>query len=354
MGMNKYENVEHQAVHKDFDSGPPLTHSFVPKILIIGIGGAGNNCIHQLHLKEISRVTTIAINTDNQQLEMSNADYKVLIGTKLTGGMGVGGNPELGRKCALASRDVIEKLFEDAELIFLIAGMGGGTGTGATPIIADLARTKGAVVIGIVTTPFRFERGRKRRARQGLRILSAAVHSLLVVDNDKLLGLAPELPLDSAFRQIDDLIAEIISGLAETMTIPSLINLDIADIKTIMQTGKLALMYYGESDTLDPDEIVRNTFENPLLNIEHSQASGALIHITGGSQLSLKLTTEITNSITKRLKPNSNVILGARINPDFTKEVKLLTIMTGIRPLSSGMQYLDLNHNSSSFNSVRI
>jgi cell division protein FtsZ len=312
--------------------------SILPKILIMGIGGAGNNCIDKLFKLDSFEIRTIAVNTDNQQLKLVNANCKVLIGTNLTRGLGAGGNPSIGSACAKASEHTLENLIEDAELIFLIAGMGGGTGTGAAPVIANIAKNKGAIVIAIVTTPFRFEQGRMSKAKTGLRKLSKIAHSLLIIDNNKLLGLVPDLPFDHALSEIDNLIADIISGLAETITRPSLINLDFADIKTIMSNGNLAMMYYGESSTLDPDEIVKNTLNNPLLSSNLNNANGALIHITGGSNLSLELTTKITKNITRKLKPKANVILGARINPEFNDEVRLLTIMTGFQSFNDGNQ----------------
>ncbi|MFW9878854.1 MAG: cell division protein FtsZ [Candidatus Thorarchaeota archaeon] len=318
----------------------------LPNILIIGVGGAGNNCIHQLNAKGVPGAKTIAINTDKQQLDSINADYKILIGRELAHGMGVGGDPVLGSQCAKASETDIEGLFDDVELVFLIAGMGGGTGTGAAPVIADLARGLDTTVIGLVTIPFYFEFGRKLRAKRGIRQMAASTHSLLVIDNNRLLGLVPDLPLDKAFNQINDLITEVVSGITETMTKPSLINLDFADIKTIMRNGNQTLLCYGESDSLDPDEIVKNTLNNPLLNLNYNGANNALIHITGGPELSLELTDKITKRITRKLNPKANVILGARINPEFKNEVKLLTIMTGVNDQYLKNQFQDFNSTS--------
>jgi cell division protein FtsZ len=297
----------------------------LPKISIIGVGGAGNNCINHINLEDFPGIRTIAINTDSQQLNLVDSDIKVLIGTQL-------------------STFALESLFDDVELVFLIAGMGVGTGTGASPIIAKIARENDVIVVGIATTPFRFERGRKRRAEQGLRVLSKIAHSMLVIDNNKLLKLVPNSPLDGAFENINNLIAEIVSGLTETMTSPSLINLDFADIKTIMSNGNIALMYYGESSTLDANEIVKNALNNPLLDSDYTQANGALIHITGGENLSLELTADITKNITQRLKPKANVIMGARINPSFDNEVRLLTIMTGFKSYDNEHQQQSFNH----------
>ena len=328
--MSRRAKIKNNKFSKNPDKDLSIEFPIFPKILVLGVGGAGNNCIDRINSQNVSGAKTVAINTDKQQLELVSADIKMLIGVELTKGMGAGGDPEVGAQCAKASRSELEKLFEDVELIFLISGMGGGTGTGATSIIADIARAKGVIVTSVVTMPFYFEFGRKHRAKRGLRQLSTTTHSLLVIDNNRLLSMVPDLPLDQAFFQIDDLIAEIVSGITETMTKPSLINLDFADIKTIMRNGKLTLMCYGESDTQDPNEIVKNTLNNPLLNLNYNDANNALIHITGGPELSLELTTQITKNITNKLRPKANVILGARINPEFKNEVKLLTIMTGM------------------------
>ena len=342
MNLNEPNDLKYQKILKnEYESTFDVPD--LPNILVIGVGGAGNNCIHQLNTKGVPGAKTVAINTDKQQLDLIDANYKILIGKELAHGMGVGGDPVLGSKCAKASETDIEGLFENVELVFLIAGMGGGTGTGAAPVIADLARGLNSTVIGVVTIPFYFEFGRKLRAKRGIRQMAASTHSLLVIDNNRLLGLVPDLPLDRAFNQINDLITEVVSGITETMTKPSLINLDFADIKTIMRNGNQTLLCYGESDTLDPDEIVRNTLNNPLLNLNFNGANNALIHITGGPDLSLELTDKITKRITKKLNPKANVILGARINPEFKNEIKLLTIMTGMNEQYSNNHYYDLN-----------
>lgn len=332
MNKSRANGMDNIDVQHNIDLDKRSLNDFpsLPKILVIGVGGAGNNCINCLSSMEITGATTVAINTDKQHLKNIDADIKMLIGVELTRGMGAGGVPKIGGECAKASRAEIEKLMDDVELMFLVAGLGGGTGTGASPVIAEIARNKGVIVIGVVTMPFYFEYGRKLRARYGYRKLAANAHSMLVIDNNRLLGLVPDLPLDQAFIQIDTLITEIISGITETMTKPSLINLDFADIKTIMKNGKLTLMYYGKSKSMDAIEIVQNTLNNPLLDLKYDNANNALIHITGGPKLSLELTTEITKNITNKLKPKANVILGARINPEFDDEVKVLTIMTGI------------------------
>jgi cell division protein FtsZ len=340
IGMNKNGDQ----IKTDLDASTSIDFPSLPKILVIGVGGAGNNCINCLSSTNITGATTVAINTDKQHLKNINADIKMLIGVELTRGMGAGGVPKVGVECAKASSAEIEKLLDDVELIFLVAGMGGGTGTGASSVIADIARRKGAIVIGVVTMPFYFEFGRKLRARFGYRKLAANAHSMLVIDNNKLLGLVPDLPLDQAFIQIDNLITEIISGITETMTKPSLINLDFADIKTIMKNGKLTLMCYGKSTSKDPIEIVQNTLNNPLLDLKYNDANNALIHITGGEELSLELTTEITKNITKKLKPKANVIMGARINPDVDDEIKVLTIMTGITDSLSFNESYDIDN----------
>jgi cell division protein FtsZ len=345
MNLHEPNHLKNQKILKN-EYGGSIDVPNLPNILVMGVGGAGNNCINQLNAKGVPGAKTIAINTDKQQLDLINADFKILIGKELAHGMGVGGDPVLGSQCAKASEADIEGLFDDVELVFLIAGMGGGTGTGAAPVIADLARALDTTVIGVVTMPFYFEFGRKLRAKRGIRQMAASTHSLLVIDNNRLLGLVPDLPLDRAFNQINDLITEVVSGITETMTKPSLINLDFADIKTIMRDGNQTLLCYGESDTLDPDEIVKNTLNNPLLNLNFNGANNALIHITGGPELSLELTDKITKRITRKLNPKANVILGARINPEFKNEVKLLTIMTGVNDQYFNNHYNELNPTS--------
>lgn len=301
-----------------------------PRILVIGTGGAGNNSVTLLNKIGIKGAEILAINTDLQALQQADADKKVLIGKNLTMGRGAGGDPELARRCMDVSRKVFEKLLRDANLVFVIAGMGGGTGTGSAPVIAQIAKELGAIVIGIVTTPFSIERERCTKAKVGVRNLKKIANSTIILDNNKLLHFVGNRPISTAFGMIDQLIAEIIIGVTETITEPSLINLDFADLKAVMDSGGSATILYGESSSMDPETIIQNTLNNPLYNVNFKHVTGALIHITSGSNLTLKSTEVIANGITKDLNKKVEVIIGARLDPTVHNRIKVIAILTGL------------------------
>ena len=301
----------------------------VPKIMTVGCGGAGNNSVTQLYDIGIENVQIVAINTDWQDLVESEADKKILIGKNLTRGRGAGGDPKLAQRCAESSRLVLEELFTDVNLVFITAGLGGGTGTGVAPIVAEIARMQGAIVVAIVTTPFDIERGRKQKAETGLTELKNYANCTIVLDNNRLTRLVGSQPLEDAFHIMDLLIVEIIKGVAESITLPSLINLDFSDLKSIMTKQGVSTILYGEGTYQDPEDIIKNTLNNPLLDISYKHAMGALIHITSGELLSLKSVEEITEGIIKGISPNANVIMGARIIPEMKDKVKVMSIITG-------------------------
>jgi cell division protein FtsZ len=303
-----------------------------PNILVVGCGGAGNNCINRLQSLNLKGATTIAINTDRQHLDEIEADKKILIGKQITRGLGVGGDPRLAMRCVDVSKPVLEEVLGNAELVFIIAGMGGGTGTGVAPLIAEIAKAHGAIVVGIATTPFKMERLRTKVAQVGLMHLKRYANSLIMLDNNRLLEIAPKLPMNQAFSVIDDLIAEIISGITETITQPSLINLDFADVKAIMTNGGVATMLFGEGTSANTEKIIQTSLKHPLLDTNCQGAIGALIHITGGTSMSLQMVQDITAGITSKLNSKANIILGASIKPEMGKNIKVLTIMTGLKP----------------------
>lgn len=316
------------------DSSRIAGYSFLagPSILAIGCGGAGNNCINRIQNLKLQGATTIAINTDRQHLEMIEADKKILIGTQITKGMGVGGDPRVAMRCVDISKPVLDDILRDAELIFLIAGMGGGTGTGVAPLLAEIAKSHGAIVVGIATTPFNMERLRTNIAKVGLLHLRRHANSLIILDNNRLSKLYPNLPITNAFATVDNLIAEIIHGITYTITQPSLINLDFADVKAIMCNGGIATLMFGEGTTNNPDGIIKNSLEHPLLDANCKGAIGALIHITGGDKMTLKDVQEITAGLTYKLDPKANIIMGASVRPEYGKKIKVLSIMTGLKP----------------------
>ncbi len=303
-----------------------------PRIMIVGCGGAGNNTVNRLHHMGVSGAETIAINTDKQHLDMVQADKRVLIGKSLTKGLGAGGYPDVGKRAAEMARPTLEALLDSADLVFITAGMGGGTGTGAAPVVAQVAKDQGAIVVGMVSYPFQVEKARLLRAEDGLELLATAADSVIVLDNNRLKNFVPNLPLGQAFSVMDQLIGETVKGISETITEPSLINIDYADVRAIMSKGGVAVMLVGESKQQNKAEsVVRECLSNPMLDVDYRGATGSLIHITGGSDLTLTDAEEIATSLTYELDPHADVIWGARVRNDMEGKVRVLAIMTGVQ-----------------------
>jgi cell division protein FtsZ len=304
------------------------------RILVVGSGGGGNNTLNRLGNIGIQGAELIAVNTDKQQLERTKADKKILIGYESTRGLGAGGYPEIGRQAALDAKTVLKDELSKADLVFVTAGLGGGTGTGSLPVIADIAKESGAVVVGAVTMPFKIERARIPKAQEALTKLKEAADSVVVVDNNKLLSFVPDLPVDQAFGVADEILARMVKGISETISIPSLINLDFADVRAVMRDGigrGVAMIGLGEGDGKDrASEAVTHALENPLLNVDYRGATGALVHITGGPDLTLEEASEIGEIATSYLRDNANVIWGARIDPEFENKIQVMVIMTGV------------------------
>jgi cell division protein FtsZ len=303
-----------------------------PRIVIVGCGGAGNNTVNRLYHMQVNGAETIAINTDKQHLDMIQADKRVLVGKSLTKGLGAGGFPDVGRRAAEMARPTLEGLLCDADLVFITAGMGGGTGTGTAPVVAQIAKEQGAIVVGMVSYPFQVEKARLLRAEEGLESLSAAADSVIVLDNNRLINYVPNLPLGQAFSVMDQLIAETVKGISETITEPSLINIDYADVRAIMSKGGVAVMLVGESKQQNKAEsVVHECLNHPLLDIDYRGATGSLIHITGGNDLTLQDAEEIASSLTYELDPHADVIWGARVNSDYEGRVRVMAVMTGVK-----------------------
>ncbi len=305
------------------------------RIIVVGCGGAGNNTINRLMELGIQGAETIAINTDKQHLEVIQAHKKILIGSSLTRGLGAGGYPEIGEKAAEMARNVLEEQLKGADLVFVTAGMGGGTGTGSAPVVAEIAKNLGAIVVGVVTYPFKIERARMQKAEEGIRKMVNVCDTVIIVDNNKLLELVPNLPLNDAFKVADEIIAQAVKGITETIAVPSLINIDFADVRAIMCNGGVALISVGEVDNTDRGDRVQNvvneTLKCPLLDVDFRGAKGALIHITGGPDLTLKEANDIGEGITKYLDPNANVIWGARIEKEMEGCIRVMAIITGVK-----------------------
>jgi len=303
-----------------------------PRIVIVGCGGAGNNTVNRLYNIGVDGADTIAINTDKQHLQMIEADTKILVGKSLTNGLGAGGDPEMGKRATEMAQGTIEEVLGDADLVFVTAGMGGGTGTGAAPVVSNIAKDQGAIVVGMVSTPFNVERARTVKAEEGLENLRNEADSIIVLDNNRLLDYVPNLPIGKAFSVMDQIIAETVKGISETITQPSLINLDYADMTAIMNQGGVAVMLVGETqDKNKTEEVVKDAMNHPLLDVDYRGATGGLVHITGGPDLSLKESEGIAQNITERLDASANVIWGARIQEEYKGKVRVMAIMTGVK-----------------------
>ncbi|MFC7231507.1 cell division protein FtsZ [Saliphagus sp. GCM10025308] len=324
------ENAEEEA--KNMDGSLDDDEFGEPRIVIIGCGGAGNNTINRLYNIGVEGAETIAINTDKQHLKMIEADTKILVGKSLTNGLGAGGDPSMGERATEMAQGTIKEVLGDADLVFVTAGMGGGTGTGAAPVASKIAKEQGAIVVGMVSTPFNVERARTVKAEEGLEKLREQADSIIVLDNNRLLDYVPNLPIGKAFSVMDQIIAETVKGISETITQPSLINLDYADMSTIMNQGGVAVMLVGETqDKNKTEEVVRDAMNHPLLDVDYRGASGGLVHITGGPDLTLKEAEGIADNITERLEASANVIWGARIQESYKGKVRVMAIMTGVQ-----------------------
>ena len=303
-----------------------------PRIVIVGAGGAGNNTVNRLYNIGVDGADTVAINTDKQHLQMIEADTKILVGKSLTNGLGAGGDPEMGKRATEMAQGTIEEVLGDADLVFVTAGMGGGTGTGAAPVVSEIAKDQGAIVVGMVSTPFNVERARTVKAEKGLETLRSEADSIIVLDNNRLLDYVPNLPIGKAFSVMDQIIAETVKGISETITQPSLINLDYADMTAIMNQGGVAVMLVGETqDKNKTEEVVKDAMNHPLLDVDYRGATGGLVHITGGPDLALKEAEGIAQNITQRLDASANVIWGARIEEEYKGKVRVMAIMTGVQ-----------------------
>jgi cell division protein FtsZ len=302
-------------------------------IKVIGVGGMGGNTVTWLYNKGINGATIYAANTDALHLSVTKADEKLLIGKELTRGLGAGGKQQIGREAAKESITDLKKSISGADMVFIISGLGGGTGTGAAPVIAQLAKESGAVVISVVTMPFEAEKARIDKAEFGLQELREVTDTCIVLDNNRLVDIAGQLPIEQAFAVANELVSTMVKGIVETITLPSLINLDYADVSSIMKNGGVAVIGIGQSDGQDHrvEEAVKQALTHPLLDVDYAGASGALIHITCGPDLKLDEFDLIGRTVSENLSPEAQVIIGARISKEFVGKVRVITIMTGVK-----------------------
>jgi cell division protein FtsZ len=325
--------IEQSFVSKDDEELLKFIESSAPKIYVVGTGGGGCNTLNRIFEVGIDGASVIAMNTDAHHLVKTKADKKLLLGKNITKGLGAGSNPTVGEEAAKESKDEISKVVSNAQMVFVTCGLGGGTGTGSAHIIAEQAKDLGALTIAVVTLPFLSE-GKVRRANalEGLNKLKRQVDTVIVIPNDKLLAIVPDLPLNTAFKVADEVLASSVKGITELVTKVGLVNLDFADLRTILKDAGCAVIGFGESaPNAKPDEraatAVENALNSPLLDTDISEANKALVNVTGGADMTLREAELVIEEISKRIHPNSHIIWGARIEPELSKSIMMVLVV---------------------------
>lgn len=315
--------------HQPEAPSPPPTS----RIAIVGVGGAGNRIVHRLHaLGGVEGARTLCVNTDAAALEATEADTKLIIGKSIARGAGASGAPEIGERSAQSAAAAIGDLLAGAGLVFVAAGLGGGTGTGAAPVIARIAKERGATVVAIVSMPFQVERARLAKAADGLARIRAHAHTMLVLDDDRLLRYVPNLPLDQAFLVMDTLVAETIKSIVDTLASPSLLSLDLLETRALLAQGGVATLLYGESRSPDPRVVVREALEHSFLDADRRLATGAIVQLTGGAHLTLGDARAVLEHVARELPPEARVVWGARRSQEPGARARLTILLTGVEP----------------------
>ncbi len=303
------------------------------RIAVAGVGGAGCNTINRLARFGIKDTKLIAFNTDKKHLGIVHESAeKFLLGASVTKGLGAGGFPEVAEKAANVSRDKIAELLEGTDLLFLTSGMGGGTGTGASPVIAEIAKEQGAIVFGFVTYPFVIEKARLKKAEAGIDKLLDCVDTLVIIDNNRLVDFAHNMQIEKAFELADEITSKAIAGISQTITQPSLINIDYADVRAIAKAGGVSMIAVGRASGYDKIEsVAEKTLRNKLLDVDHSGSEGVLVHLTGGNDLTLGDANKAGELLTESVDKDANVIYGARLEPGMEGSVEAIAIFTGLQ-----------------------
>jgi cell division protein FtsZ len=331
-GLHFGQNYDSKGIPEEYDPMDDIVPGRVANIKVIGVGGGGGNAVNRMIASDVAGVEFWSINTDAQSLTQTAALRRLQIGQKLTRGLGAGGNPAIGQKAAEESRDEIATALENADLVFITAGMGGGTGTGAAPIVAEVAKEMGALTVGVVTRPFIFE-GRRRtsQADQGIEALQSRVDTLIVIPNDKLLAVISEqTPVQEAFRFADDILRQGVQGISDIITIPGLVNVDFADVRAIMADAGSALMGIGiGSGKSRAREAALAAISSPILESSIEGAKGVVFNITGGNDLTLHEVNTAAETIYEVVDPNANIIFGAVIDERLQGEIRITVIATG-------------------------
>ena len=304
-----------------------------PKIKVVGVGGSGSNTISRMFASSLFGVHFVSFNTDAQALDVSKADKKILIGKNITKGLGTGMDANLGNLAANEDREEILENLKGSDIVFITCGLGGGTGTGSAPVVAEIAKKMGALTVAVVTMPFAMEGLRRyENAAIGLEKLEQIVDTLIVIPNDKLLELAPDLPLHTAFKVADEILTNAVKGIAELVTKTGLINLDFADVRAVMKGGGVALIGVGESDSENRAvEAVEKALSNPLLDVDVTGANGALINVSGGEDMTLDEARKVVEAVSDKLNKDATIIWGAQIYKDLEKTIRAMLIVTGVK-----------------------
>ncbi|MGD9778759.1 cell division protein FtsZ [Methanomethylovorans sp.] len=302
-------------------------------IKVVGCGGGGSNSTQRMANEGIKGAELVAINTDAQHLLRVNADKKILIGRKKTRGLGAGSLPQVGEEAALESVDEIRAFVEGSDMVFITAGLGGGTGTGSAPIVAEAARDAGALTIAVVTLPFGVEgHVRRMNAEAGLERLREVADTVIVVPNDKLLEVVPRLPLQAAFKVSDEVLMRAVKGITELITKPGLVNLDFADVRTVMQNGGVAMIGLGEAEgEMKAVEAVQKALRSPLLDVDISGATSALVNVVGGPDMTIAEAESVVQEVYSRIDPDARIIWGAQVDEELENTVRTMLVVTGVK-----------------------
>ena len=307
-----------------------------PKIYVVGAGGSGSNTATRMSELNIDGASIIAMNTDAPHLARTKSNRKVLLGKKITRGLGAGSDPKVGEESALESKEDIRHILSDAQLVFVTCGLGGGTGTGSAPIIAHQSKELGALTVGVVTLPFTSEgKPRMRNALEGLSKLKRSTDTTIIIPNDKLLTVAPDLPLNMAFKISDEILSNATKGIIEMVTKPGMVNLDFADLRSVLKDSGYAVIGMGEANSAQSNDramiAIENTLKSPLLDVDISTAKKALVNIVGGEDLTLREAESIFQNVSSRISPDALLKWGARIEPKMQKStLKVMVVLSGV------------------------
>lgn len=336
--MESAENKPRAKQLFDDEELQQILESSKAKIKVFGVGGGGSNTVERMHEIGIVGAETYAINTDAQDLINTVADKRILIGRETTRGLGAGSEPQVGEASARESIDELTEVLKGTDLLFITCGLGGGTGTGASPVIAEIAKELGILTVAVVTLPFTVEgRRRAENAIEGLTKLKEHADTIIVIPNDKILEIAPDLPVNSAFKVADEVLTNAVKGITEMVTKPGLINLDFADLRTVLKKGGAAMIGLGESHSEEASdaralEAVENALNSPLLDVDISQSKRALVNVVGGADMTLREAEMVVETVSLRIDPNAHIIWGAMIDKELSKNrVQAMVVIAGGR-----------------------